>query len=329
MKRARRGGKGRGVLVAMMPAGYSVAPVAQRLRPTLSVSSMTGFASAAGGAGDVTWTWELKSVNGRSLDVRCRLPATLEGLEPAVRARLQENFKRGNITATLSLVRPPSAVRLRLNPGIVDQLEDIIEALSVRVKADTPRLDGLLGIKGVIEAVEEEETDEARAARGDAILATLDKAIAGLARMRAEEGARLISVLAGHLEAAAAAAARAGETAALQPAEIRKRLTAQVAALLEASPALPEDRLAQEVALAAARADVREELDRLRAHLAAAQELLGEGEAVGRRLDFLCQEMNREANTICSKSADIALTRAGLDLKAAIDQLREQIQNIE
>jgi len=290
---------------------------------------MTGFASADGGAGDVAWTWELKSVNGRSLDVRCRLPATLEGLDPAVRARLQDHFKRGSITAALSLTRPPGAVRLRLNPGIVDQLEEIIEALSLRVKADTPRLDGLLGIKGVVEAVEEEETADARAVREEAILVTLDKAIAALAETRAEEGQRLVAVLSGHLRAAGAAAKRAGETAALQPEAIRKRLAAQVASLLEASPPLPEDRLAQEAALAAARVDVREELDRLRAHLAAAQELLDEGGAVGRRFDFLCQELNREANTICSKSADIALTRAGLDLKAAIDQLREQVQNIE
>jgi len=290
---------------------------------------MTGFASAGGGIGDVAWTWELKSVNGRSLDVRCRLPATLESLDPAVRARVQDSFKRGSIVAALNLTRPAGGVRLRLNQAVVDQLEDIIEALSVRVKADTPRLDALLGIKGVIEAVEEEETADARAAREEAILATLDEAIVRLAKARAEEGRRLAGVLAGHLEAAEAAAARAGATAALQPGAIKARLAAQVTALLEAAPALPAERLAQEAALLATRADVREELDRLRAHLAAARELMAEGGAIGRRLDFLCQEMNREANTICSKSSDMELTRAGLDLKAVIDQLREQVQNIE
>ncbi len=171
---------------------------------------MTGFASADGGMGDVRWTWDLKSVNGRSLDVRCRLPATLEGLEGAVRSRIQENFRRGSITAALTLIRPPGAVRLRLNQAVVDQLEEIIEALSVRVKADTPRLDALLGIKGVMETVEEEEAAEARSAREEAILATLDAAIAALARARVQEGEKLASILAGHLEAAEAAAARAG-----------------------------------------------------------------------------------------------------------------------
>ncbi|HLF58553.1 MAG TPA: YicC/YloC family endoribonuclease [Alphaproteobacteria bacterium] len=290
---------------------------------------MTGFASADGGMGDVRWTWDLKSVNGRGLDVRCRLPATLEGLEGAVRSRIQENFRRGSITAALTLIRPPGAVRLRLNQAVVDQLEEIIEALSVRVKADTPRLDALLGIKGVMETVEEEETAEARSAREEAILATLDAALAALARARAQEGEKLASVLAGHLEAAEHAAARAGASATLQPEAIKARLAAQVASLLEASPALPADRLAQEAALLAVRADVREELDRLRAHLSAARELLEQGGAIGRRLDFLCQELNREANTICSKSADIELTRTGLELKAVIEQLREQVQNIE
>lgn len=290
---------------------------------------MTGFASAQGGNGEATWSWELKSVNGRGLDVRCRLPATLEGLEPAVRNRFQSKFSRGSVTAALTLTRPQAAVRLRVNPQVLDQLEDVIEAVSVRVKSDVPRLDGLLSVKGVMEVVEEEDSPGARAAREAAILATLDDAIAGLSQNRDQEGARLAAVLDGHLESAAAAAVRAGESAALQPQAVRERLAVQVSALLEASPALPAERLAQEAALLAARADVREELDRLTAHLAAARELLGEGGPVGRKLDFLCQEMNREANTICSKSADIELTRAGLDLKTVVDQLREQVQNIE
>jgi uncharacterized protein (TIGR00255 family) len=290
---------------------------------------MTGFASATGGIGDVGWTWELKSVNGRSLDVRCRMPAPLESLEPAVRARLQEAFKRGSIVASLNVTRAMGAVRLRLNPDVVEQLEDIIEALSIRVKADTPRLDGLLGIKGLIEATEEEEPEEARREREGAILASLDDAIGALADNRADEGDRLATVLEGHLEAAASAAERAAHAAAIQPDAIKARLAAQVAALLEAAPSLPAERLAQEAALLATRSDVREELDRLRAHLAAARELLREGGPIGRRLDFLCQELNREANTICSKSTDIELTRAGLDLKAVVDQLREQVQNIE
>lgn len=287
---------------------------------------MTGFASAAGRDGETAWTWELKSVNGRSLDVRCRLPATLEGLEPAVRAHLQERFKRGSMTATLSLTKPTGALRLRLNQAVVDQLEDIIEALSVRVKADTPRLDGLLGIKGVVEAIEEEAEPEKRER---AILATFADAADALARTRAQEGERLAAVLTAHLDEAEAAAKRAALSAAAQPEAIRKRMAAQIDTLLQAAPALPAERLAQEAALLAARADVREEIDRLRSHLSAARELMRDGGAIGRRLDFLCQELNREANTICSKSTDLELTRAGLDLKTVVDQLREQVQNIE
>lgn len=290
---------------------------------------MTGFASASGGDGEATWSWELKSVNGRGLDVRCRLPSALEGLEPSVRSRFQDKFSRGTITAALTLVRPPGTVRLRVNPAVLEQLEDVIEAVSVRVKSDVPRLDGLLSVKGVMEIAEEEEAPEIRARREAAILASLDEAVSALADARDREGRHLSEVLTGHLEAASAAAGRARNSAALQPDAIRERLASQVAVLLDSSPSLSPERLAQEAALLAARADVREELDRLAAHFASARELLAEGGTIGRKLDFLCQEMNREANTICSKSTDIELTRAGLDLKAVIDQLREQVANIE
>jgi uncharacterized protein (TIGR00255 family) len=295
----------------------------------MSLSSMTGYASAAGGDGEYRWTWEIKSVNGRGLDIRCRLPPTLEGLEPQVRTRLQARFRRGSVTAVLTLVRPTTSVRLRLNPAIVEQLEEIVESLSARVKVDTPRLDGLLALKGVVESVEEEESPAAREAREAAMLQDLEAAIDALDRARREEGGRLAVVLAEHLDGLQRLSEKANATAALQPEAIRARLNAQVATLLEAAPQIAAERLAQEAALLATRADVREELDRLRAHVAAARDLLAEGDAVGRRLDFLCQELNREANTICSKSADIELTRIGLDMKAAVEQLREQVQNIE
>lgn len=290
---------------------------------------MTGYASAAGSDGDYRWTWELKSVNARGLDVRCRLPPTLEGMEPAVRSRLQTRFKRGTITAALTLIRPPSSVRIRLNPAAVDQLEEIIETLSARVKVDTPRLDGLLAVKGVIESAEEEESPEAEGQRAEAMLRDLEAAIEALERSRRDEGARLGVVLHEQLDGLERMSAKAAASAAAQPEAIKARLTAQVAALLEAVPQLSEERLVHEAALLATRADVREEIDRLRAHTAAARDLFAEGEAVGRRLDFLCQELNREANTICSKSADLELTRAGLELKALVEQLREQVQNIE
>jgi uncharacterized protein (TIGR00255 family) len=290
---------------------------------------MTGFSRADGHDRGWAWTWELKSVNGRSLDVRCKLPADFDGLEPAVRSRVQERFRRGNVSAALLVSRPAGAFRLRLNPEVADQLEKVVKEMAARVEAQPPTLDGLLAMRGVVEAVEEEEAPEARAAREQAILRSLDEALAALAEARCQEGGRLATVLADRLDEMERSRTKAEACAALRPEAIRARLEEQVAALLDAAPALPEERLAQEAALLAARVDLREELDRLRAHLAAARELLAEGGPVGRRLDFLCQELNREANTICSKSTDIELTRVGLELKAGIEQFREQVQNIE
>jgi uncharacterized protein (TIGR00255 family) len=290
---------------------------------------MTGFARADGHDGGWTWAWELKSVNGRGLDVRCKLPPDLDGLEPTVRSHIQERFSRGTISAALTVTRPPGALKLRLNVEVAEQLEQIVRELAARVKAQPPTLDGLLSVRGVIETAEEDEAPEARASREQAFVVALDEAIAALAEARAQEGTRLGAVLASQLDELEGLADDAEACATVRPEAIRARLKEQVAALLEAAPALPEERLAQEAALLAAKADLREELDRLRAHLAAARELLSASGPVGRRLDFLCQELNREANTICSKSTDIELTRIGLDLKAGIEQFREQIHNIE
>jgi uncharacterized protein (TIGR00255 family) len=290
---------------------------------------MTGFARADGHDDVLGWTWEVKSGNARGLDIRSRLPQDLDRLEPVVRVKAHERFKRGAVSAALTLTRPAGGVRLRLNPDTASELEVILGQLSARVEAEPPRLDGLLAVRGLIEAVEEENSPEARAAREEAILSSLDEALADLARARAKEGDRLAAVLSGLVDELERLVAEVGACAALQPGAIRARLEEQVAALLEASPALPQERLAHEAALLAVKADVREERDRLGAHLAAARDLLGQGGPVGRRLDFLCQELNREANTICAKSADIELTRLGLELKAVIDQLREQVQNIE
>ena len=296
---------------------------------------MTGFARADGHHEAWSWTWEVKSVNGRTLDVRAKLPSECDTLEPAVRALVQGRFKRGSVSVALPLTRAAGSLRLRLNPEVADQVEAIAAELAARVEAAPPRLDGLLGIRGLIEVADEEESPETREARDAAIMASLDQALAALAAARIEEGTRLAAVLADQLGALERLSEQAGACAGLQPEAIRARLAEQVAALLEAAPALPEERLAQEAALLAAKADIREELDRLEAHLGSARELLdgaaaeGEGGPVGRRLDFLCQELNREANTICAKSADIALTRIGLEIKTVVEQLREQVQNIE
>jgi uncharacterized protein (TIGR00255 family) len=296
---------------------------------------MTGFARAEGvDAPDMHpgmhWAWELKSVNGRNLDVRCRLPVGFEVLESVARAAVAERFKRGNVSVTLTLSRGAEPPRVRINRELLSQLVALVDELKDKVAAEPPRLDGLIGVRGVVEVVEEEEPTEAqRAVRISRMTETLAHALDSLASMRQDEGARLAAVIHQHLEAIEQLRQRAGAAAGAQPAALRARLKTQIEALLEASPALPEERLAQEAALLLTRADVREELDRLTAHVAAARKLLADGGGVGRKFDFLCQEFNREANTLCSKSADVELTAIGLDLKAAIDQLREQVQNIE
>lgn len=296
---------------------------------------MTGFARAEGvDAPDMHpglhWAWEVKSVNGRNLDVRCRLPVGFEALESVARSAVAERFKRGNISVTLTLSRGSEPPRVRINRDVLNQLVALADELKDRVAAEPPRLDGLINVRGVVEVVEEEEpSEEQRAVRIGRMTDTLVRALDSLAIMRRDEGTRLAAVIRQHLDAIEQLRQRAAAAAGAQPAALRARLKTQVEALLEASPALPEDRLAQEVALLLTRADVREELDRLTAHVAAARKLLADGGGVGRKFDFLCQEFNREANTLCSKSADVELTTIGLDLKAAIDQLREQVQNIE
>lgn len=296
----------------------------------LTVASMTGFARAEGSQDGFSWAWELKSVNSKSLDLRLRLPPGFDYLEPQLRSSVAARLKRGNISANLSIMRSNVAAgALRVNREALDQILALVDDLAGKTAAAAPRLDGLLGLRGVLEPAEEEETPELREQRGEALLASWETALAQLVQMRAAEGARLAAVLRDRLEEVARLASAAERSAAAQPDAVKARLRALVGVLLEASPALPEERLAQEAALLVARADVREELDRLKAHLAAADDLLREGAAIGRRFDFLCQEFNREANTLCSKSADIELTRIGLALKAAIEQLREQVQNIE
>jgi uncharacterized protein (TIGR00255 family) len=296
----------------------------------MALSSMTGFARIEGHEQALGWVWEVKSVNGKSLDLRVRLPAGFDALELPLRQSVQQRLKRGAVSASLNVTREAGAVGLKLNREALAAVLAIAREISSEVEAAPPRLDGLLAIKGVLEAGDEEVADEElRKRREAAMLAGFEMALGRLGEARAAEGARLETVLEARLTEIAGLVAEAERQASVQPEALRARLKEQVEALLQASPALSEERLAQEAALIAAKADVREELDRLTAHLDAARALVGEGGAVGRRFDFLCQEFNREANTLCAKSNDIALTRIGLALKAAIEQLREQVQNIE
>ena len=290
---------------------------------------MTGFARAEGQHDGFGWAWELKSVNGRGLDIRTRAPQGFESLEPLARQKLGEALKRGNVNVSLVVERRTGEAGIRINRAVLDQVLALQAELAGKVDAAPPRLEALLAVRGVVEAGEEEADEEARAARDADILAGLEQAVKAMVASRLEEGARLAAILTGHLDRIEELTAQAQALGSVQPEALKARLRQQVTELLEASPALNEDRLAQEAALLATKADIREELDRLAAHIAAARELMQAGSQIGRRFDFLCQEFNREANTLCSKSGDAELTRIGLELKAVIDQRKEQGQNVE
>jgi len=291
--------------------------------------SMTGFADSPGAFESTRWRWEVKSVNGRGLDVRLRMPFGLESIEPAARVLAGERFRRGNIQAALSFEPQEGARALKVDPAALAAAVRIAKQVADETGLAPARVDGLLALKGVLvqdEALAIEAP--ARGARDAAILESLANAYDALARARLTEGAKLAQTFDALLDEIDALTREATERAAAIPALVKEKLEAQVRELISAREIAP-DRIAQEVALLAQRADVREELDRLGAHIQEARTLLKSGDAVGRKLDFLAQELNREANTLCSKSADIALTRTGLALKAAIDQFREQAQNVE
>ena len=294
-----------------------------------TVASMTGFARAEGEGEGVAWSWELKSVNGKSLDLRFRLPPGFDALELPLRTLVGERLKRGSVSANLTVARTGGGSALQVNRAVLDQVLALSRELGKKIKAAPPSIDGLLALRGVLESGEEIPDAATREKREAMLLAGCRKAIDALGKMRRAEGARLGAVLSERLNEIARLVGFAESCAATQPDAIRARLKSLVEALRDAVPSIPDERLAQEAALLVARGDIREELDRLTAHISAARELLAEGGAVGRRLDFLCQELNREANTLCSKSADVELTRIGLELKAGIEQLREQVQNIE
>jgi uncharacterized protein (TIGR00255 family) len=295
----------------------------------MTLMSMTGFARSEGTRGSLRWFWEVKSVNGRGLDLRFRLPTGFERLEADLRQRLTGRLARGSIQANLQVQSDVPISEARINMSVLKQMLATAEALRGRIEADPPRLDGLLALKGVVELVEPQQDEAETEASLASIAATFDAALDALIAMRAEEGARIGEVLATQLDSMAKLADAAAELPARKPAAVRERLSAQVQKLLEASDQLEPDRLHQEAVLLAAKADVQEELDRLESHVAAARELLETEGAVGRRLEFLAQEFNRESNTLCAKAADVSLSAIGLELKSLVDQFREQVQNIE
>jgi uncharacterized protein (TIGR00255 family) len=294
------------------------------------LASMTGFSRTQGQLGATAWIWELRSVNGKGLDIKLRLPGGLDALEIPLREQTAKRLRRGNVSGTLTIKRE-AAAGLTADPVALERVKELAIALADDIPgALPPRAELLLALPGIMRnAGPQDETEEEQAALAEAVRAGFLAALEGLAAARAAEGAKLAHIVTDLLAEIAALHAAAGPEAAMQPALHKAKLQAQLKDILEGTPALPEERIAQEIALLTTKSDVREELDRLAAHIAAARALLAEGANIGRKLDFLMQEFNREANTLCSKSVSLPLTSVGLALKAAIEQLREQVQNIE
>lgn len=295
----------------------------------MTLRSMTGYAQAEGAHSGTKWRWEVRSVNGRGLDVRLRLPPGFETLELKVREAIPRHINRGNVTLTLHAEREVRGGEVRLNATALESVLLALEQIRASGDFDKPRPEAVLAIKGVLETAETDEDDAQISARNAALLSDLDLALARLADARAAEGGRLGTILMSQVTAIETLTARAAASPSRQPEQVKARLRDQLSRLTDAAPGLDPVRLHQEVALIATKIDIEEEIARLNAHSGAARELLMSSAPVGRRLDFLSQEFNREANTLCSKSNDVELTRIGLELKATIDQLREQVQNIE
>jgi len=295
----------------------------------MALSSMTGFARADGLTGSYVWAWELKSVNAKGLELRMRLPPGWDAIEPALRARASEALARGTMHGNLSVQRSGVAPVVRVNEPVLAAVLSTIKDVAKRIDAAPPTVDGILALKGVIEVIDEDEREEDRHAAEAAVVAGFATALASLSGMRRREGDALAAILRERLDEIAALVARAEANPGRRPEAIKARLAEQIAALLDTSARFDADRLHQEAILIASKADIREEIDRLVAHVAQARRLIGAGGPVGRKLDFLSQELNRESNTLCAKSNDVELTNIGLELKSVVEQFREQVQNLE
>ena len=295
----------------------------------MALSSMTGFARSHGAAGPYAWAWELKSVNAKGLDLKLRLPSGWDAIEVPVRNRAAEKLARGSVFANLTVDRQGVAPVARVNEAVLAAVIATLKELDGKVRASQPSLDGILALKGVMDVTEAEENEDERRTAEAAIVAGFVQGLGGLEQMRRAEGETLGRVLAARLDEIAALAARAEAAPGRKPEAIRARLAEQIATLLDGSQRFDSDRLHQEAILLATKADIREELDRLVSHVAQARKLIGSGGPAGRRLDFLAQELNRESNTLCAKANDGELTNIGLELKAVVEQFREQVQNLE
>ena len=295
------------------------------------IHSMTAFASRTGTLGAASWSWDMRGVNARGLDVRLRVPDGIEGLEPAIRAALTQVLARGNITVNLRLQREDTTGALDLDEvsldGVLRALDQVQErAFAMGVTLGQPTAADVLSQRGVLVAA---RSDDDSAALAAALIADVAPLVADFAKMRANEGTALGQVIADQLDQIANLTEAAAEAAEARAPQVRENLTNALRRVISDVADIEEGRIAQELALLAVKSDVTEEIDRLKAHVAAARALLSEDKPMGRKLDFLAQEFNREANALCAKAQAPALTAIGLDLKAVIDQMREQIQNVE
>jgi uncharacterized protein (TIGR00255 family) len=295
----------------------------------MALSSMTGFARSHGASGPYAFEWELKSVNAKGLDLRLRLPSGWDELEAFAKKRASEVLSRGTVYANLNVKRSDALSTVRINEEVLAAVLKVAGSLAGRIDAVAPSIDGLLSIKGVIEVVEPESNEEEDKAATAAAAAAFDEALTNLVAMRRREGETLGQVLTQRMDEMEILAKRAEAAPGRKPDAVRARLAEQIAVLLETSDRFDADRLTQEALLIAAKADIREELDRIASHIAQVREMISKGGPIGRRLDFLAQEFHREVNTTCSKSNDVELTNTGLEMKSVVEQFREQVQNLE
>jgi uncharacterized protein (TIGR00255 family) len=295
----------------------------------MALSSMTGFARSHGASGPYVLEWELKSVNAKGFDLRLRLPPGWDELEAFAKKRAAERLSRGTVYANLNVKRANALSSVRINEEVLASVVKAATQLAGRIDAVAPSIDGLLAIKGVIEVIEPESDEEEDKAAKAVAASAFEEALNGLVEMRRREGTSLGQILSQRMLEIEALAKKAEAAPGRKPEAIKARLAEQVAALLETSDRFDTERLNQEALLIAAKADIREELDRIASHVAQARELIEKGGPIGRRLDFLSQEFHREVNTCCSKSNDIELTNTGLEMKNVVEQFREQVQNLE
>ena len=295
----------------------------------MALSSMTGFARSHGASGPYTFEWELKSVNAKGVDLRLRLPQGWDELEAFAKKRAAEMLSRGTVYANFNVKRADALSTVRINEDVLAAVVKVASSLAGKIDAVAPSIDGLLAIKGVIEVVEPERNEEEDKAATTAAAAAFDEALKSLVAMRRREGEALGQILTQRMDEMEMLARKAEAAPGRKPEAVKARLAEQISALLETSDRFDSDRLNQEALLIAAKADIREELDRIASHVAQTREIIGKGGAIGRRLDFLAQEFNREVNTCCSKSNDVELTNTGLEMKNVVEQFREQVQNLE